>query len=94
MLNEVPNDQEVRREPHVGDDLEFIDQTLDDVIGNSLAPTFFRTFECEMTEVLRAIGKALGKGKVRELRISEFDFNIAPFRNPERVVAGFGNLIE
>ncbi|CAB4371190.1 unannotated protein [freshwater metagenome] len=49
VLDEIPNDEEVRRESHIGNDLEFVDQAFDDVVGNGLAPTLFGPFKREMT---------------------------------------------
>ncbi|CAB4581048.1 unannotated protein [freshwater metagenome] len=94
MLDEIPDDQEVRREPHIGDDLKFVDQTLNDVIGKLLTPTFFRTFEGQMTQVLGIVFETFREREIRKLRVTKLDFDVAPFGNPECVVAGFGDLVE
>ena len=94
VADEVPHDEEVRAEPHVGDDLQLVGQPLDDVVGHRLAPPLARPLEGEVVEVLGVVGEALGQREVGQLGLAELDLHVGPLGDPERVVAGLGHLAE
>ena len=92
--DEIPGDEEVRREPHVVDDAELVVETLDDLIAEVGAPTFVGAFVGEVTEVLRVGREAFGQRELGKLWFAELDLDITALGDPQRVVARFGNLAE
>ncbi|CAB5067676.1 unannotated protein [freshwater metagenome] len=94
MLDEVPHDQEVRREPHVRDDLELVRETLYHRWCEVVAPTLAGTLPREEVEVVRVVLVALGNREERELGRAELDLDVRALCYPQRVVARLGIVPE
>ncbi len=86
VLDQVPRDEEVRREPHVVDDLEFVAEPLDRIVGKLVAPTLLGAFPREVLEVRRVV-EPVGDGEVRQQRLAELDLQVGTLGDPQRVVA-------
>ena len=94
VADEIPGDEEIRREPHVVDNAEFVVETFDDLVAEVGPPTFVGAFVREVAEVLGVGREAFGQRKLGKLRFAELDLDIAAFGDPQRVVARFGDLAE
>ena len=94
VLDQVPHDQEVRREAHVADDLELVGQALDGLVGQVLAPALAGALEGQVLQVGGVVGEALGQREVRQQRLAELDLELAPLGDPQRVVARGLDLAE
>uniref|UniRef100_A0A6J7NAW3 Unannotated protein n=1 Tax=freshwater metagenome TaxID=449393 RepID=A0A6J7NAW3_9ZZZZ len=94
VLDEVPHDQEVRREPHVRNDLELVRETLHHRWREVVAPTLAGTLPSEEVEVVRVVLVALGDREEGELSLAELDLDVRALRDPQRVVAGLGIVPE
>ncbi len=64
VLDEIPGDEEVRREPHVVDDLELIGDPLDRRGGEVVAPSLAGTGPRQVFEVLAVDVKPSGTSKL------------------------------
>ena len=94
MSDEIPDDEEVGGEPHIGDDLEFIGQSFDDGVRHLRPPPLLRAFHREVAQVVSRVGESLGEREVGKFRFSELDLDITTLGDPQRVVAGLGDLGE
>ncbi|CAB4835646.1 unannotated protein [freshwater metagenome] len=103
VRDEIADDEKVRAEAHVADDLELVREALDYGVGQRGAPPGASAFEGEVLEVLPAldvVGLALlrrelsGQRELGQLRLAELDLDVAPLGDPQRVVARLGNLGE
>ena len=101
--DEVPDDEEVGREPHVGDDAELVVEALDDLGRAAGRPSAPRPPAGQVAEVpagglvvVAAVGRGegLGQGEGGQLRLAELDLDVGPLGDPERVVARLGHLGE
>jgi hypothetical protein len=63
VADQVPDDEEVRREPHVGDDPQLVGQALDDVVAQGAAPALTGALHGEVLEVLGVGGVPLREGE-------------------------------
>ena len=90
--DDVPGDEEVRGEAHVSDDLQLVGQTIDDGVGERVAPPLPGALERQVLEVGVVVGEALGQREIGELRLAELDLDVAAFGDQERVVARRRNL--
>ncbi|CAB4582032.1 unannotated protein [freshwater metagenome] len=94
VTNEIPDDEEVRRETHVGDDLGLVGETLDDGGIERVAPTAPGPLAGEVLEVGGVVVESLGHGEVGKLGFAELDRDVGPLGDPERVVTRLGHLTE
>ena len=94
MVDQVTRDQEVRREAHVVNDLEFKGQALDRLIGQLLSPSLVRSFEGQVLEVFVVGVKTFRQREFGELWLAHLDLDVAAFGDPQRVVARTWNLAE
>ena len=94
VADQVPDDQEVRAEAHVADDLELVREALDDRVGQPVAPAGPGALEGEVVQVVAVVLEALGQREVRQERLAELDLDVAALGDPERVVARLGHLGE
>ena len=92
VTDQVPHHEEIRREPHVGDDAELVVETADDLGREGLAVTATGTVEGEMAQVLVLGGEGSRYFEARELGLAELDVDLGPFRHPQRVVARLGDV--
>ncbi|TPW09855.1 MAG: Na+/proline symporter [Acidimicrobiaceae bacterium] len=94
VLDEVPDDEEVAREPHVLDRQQLVGEAFDDGGGQGVAPPLPGALPGEVIEVGSIVGEALGDLEVRELRFAELDGNVGALGHPECVVAGLRVIAE
>ncbi len=94
VLDQVPRDQEVRREPHVADDLELVAEPLGHVRRQFVAPALCGTPPGEVGEVRGVVGETGRQREVRQQRFAELDLEFGPFGDPQRVVARRRDLPE
>ena len=92
--DEVPSDEEVRREPHVVDNAELIVEPFGDLRPEFMTPTLLCAFVGEVTEVLGVGGEAFGERELGQLRVAKLDLDVASLSDPERVVARLRYLCE
>ena len=93
VLDQVPRDQEVRREPHVVDDLELVAEPLDRIVRDLVAPALLGPLPGEVLEVRRVV-EPLGHREVRQQRLAELDLEVGALGDPQRVVARRRHLAE
>ena len=55
-------------------------------------PSARRRPQGEVLEVVGVVGEALGEREVGQLRLAELDLDVGPLGDPQRVVAGLGQL--
>ena len=85
--DEIPDDEEVRREAHVRDDAELVLEALGHLGRQHRAVPVAGTLEREVAEVL-GVGREAGRQReLGQLRLAELDLDIRPLGDPERVVA-------
>ena len=94
VLDQVPRDQEVRREPHVADDLELVGEPLGHVGRQFVAPALRGALPGEMGEVRGVVREARRQREVRQQRLAELDLELGPLGDPQRVVARRRDLAE
>ena len=94
IANEVPHDQEVRRESHVADHLQLIRQPVGDFLGQFRSPTRLGPFECEVCEIVAIGGETLRQREIRQDVLAELDLHVCTLCDPQGVVACFGHLAE
>ena len=94
MLDQIPRDQEVRREPHVVDGLQLVGEPLLDVGRQVVAPSLAGAFVGEMAQVLRVVVEAVRYGELGQQRVAELDLEVGTLGDPQRVVARRGDLSE
>ena len=87
MTDEVPGDQEVRREPHLADGCEFVGKTFDNPIIQPIAPPRPSPLEGQVLKVGVSAIKPIGNWEVRQLWVSELNLHVTPLSDPEGVVA-------
>ena len=87
VLDQVPDDEEVRREPHVVDDLELEGDPVDDLVAELLAPALLGPLQGEVEQVGPVVGEALGQGELGQQRLAELDLDVAALGDQQRVVA-------
>ncbi len=94
VLDQVPRDQEVRREPHVADDLELVGEPLGHVGWQFVAPALGGALPGQMGEVRGVVGETRRQREVRQQRLAELDLELGTFGDPQRVVARRRDLPE
>ena len=94
VLDQVPHDQEVRAEAHVGDDLELVAEAVGHLGRERLAPALRRPLEGQVAQVLLRGGHPRRQRELRQLGLAELDRDVGPLGDPQRVVAGRGHLAE
>ena len=94
VADEIPRDEEVAAEAHVGDDPQLIGDARRRVLRNVRAPAPLRPFECQVRQVRVGIGVGCGHLEVRQQQPSELDVRLGPVGDRQRVVARFGKLLE
>ena len=94
MADEVPRDEEVAAEAHVGDDPQLIGDARRSVFGHVGAPAPLGPLERQVGEVGVGVGVGGGHLEVRQQRAAELDAHVGPLGDGQRVVAGLGVLAE
>ena len=94
VLDEVPGDQEVRREAHVVDDLELVGDPLDDAVRQVVAPPPLGALPGQVLEVLGVAREPLGQREVRQQGVTELDLEVGALGDPEAVVARLRQFAE
>ncbi len=94
VADEVPHDEEVRRESHVADDLQLVGQPVGDFLGQLRSPTRLGPFEGEVREIVAIGGEALRQREVRQHVLAEFDLHVCALGDPQGVVARLGHFAE
>src|SRR3546814_6728645 len=94
VLDEVPGDEEVRREPHRLDDLQLVGDALHDRVGHLLSPPLLGALEGEVPQVVAVVLEALRQREVGQLRLAELDGDVGTLGDPEGVIAHLGQLVE
>ena len=94
VADEVPGDEEVRREPHVPDGPQFVGQALHHRVLELGTPPASCPLEGQVLEVGVRVLESLRDRKVRKPGIAELDLHVAPFGDPQRVVARIGEVPE
>ena len=84
MGDQVPDDEEVRRESHVGDHAELVVDALRDVSIDRAVPAMC-TLHHEVPEVLVLV-VAIGHRELRQEDLVELDLDIGTFGDPQGVV--------
>ena len=92
--DEIPSNEEVRGEAHVADGGQFVRQTLHNPILELVTPSTSRPLEGQMLEVGVGVLEGLGNREVGQPGITKLDFHSAPLSDPQRVVAGVGQVPE
>ena len=83
-MNEVPNDQEVADESSLLQDVELVIEAFDQLGVGAIAVAFVQTLVAKLTQI--RLARFPFRCRVfRVLRFVEFQFQIAAFRNFERV---------
>ena len=88
VSDQVPGDEEVGGEPHVADRPQFVDQAFHHPILELVSPPPPCALEGEVLQVGVGTVESLRDGEVRQPGLAELDLHVAPFGDPERVVAG------
>ena len=94
MPDEIPGNEEVRREAHVADGGQFVGQALHNPVIELVTPPLSRPLEGQVLEVGVGVLEALGNREVGQPGITKLDFHPAPLSDPQCVVAGVGQIPE
>ncbi len=98
--DQVPHDEEVRREAHVSDDVQFELEPIDHLRRQRVAVALFRPLVRQVLEIgLRPLliggaGEAIGYGELGQARLPQFDLHVRPFGDQQRVVTRFRKIAE
>ena len=93
VADEVPDDEEVRGEPHRLDDVELEVDALAHVHREVVAVALLRAFDRQLAQV-RVLVVPFGDGERREDRVPELELDRGPLGDEQRVVACFRRLAE
>ena len=86
VAEQVPDDQEVRREAHRLDDAELVLEALHDVGRDRVAVAFRGAGERQLAQV-RVLVVTGGGREGRQDGVAELDLDVGPLRDQQRVVA-------
>ncbi len=86
VAHEVPDDEEVRREPHRLDDAELVLDPLEHVLRRRTVVALLRAVDRELPQV-GVLVVALGHRERRQHRLAELDLDLRALGDQQRVVA-------
>ncbi len=98
MANQVPDDEEVVREPHVRDDTELVLESRHDLVAQVLAVALVRAAQHQVAQesvrplFVRVATEDLGYRELRQRVVVELDGDVRAFGDRECVVTGFGEV--
>ena len=87
------DDQIIIRITHFVDRFELVGEALVHLFGRCIAVAAMHTFRAEAVEI-RDVFLARGRFKVRQLRLAEFELDVAAFGDACGVIAGFRRVGE
>ena len=94
VADQVPHDEEVGREAHVGDDAQLVVEALDHLVGERRPIALPGALVGELAQVLRrpvlggAAGDLLWHRELRQARLAELELDVRPLGDQEGRVAG------
>ena len=91
--DEVPHDEEVPGEAHLGDDGQLVAETLDHGVRRRAAVATGQALRGEVLEV-GVEGVAGGDVVVRQVELPEAELELAALRHGQRVAVGLGQVLE
>ena len=93
VAHEVPDDEEIRGEPHRLDDVELVLDALDDMRRRRAAVAILRAEHRELAQV-RVLVVTFGHRERRQDRLAELELHVGALGDQQRVVARFGRFPE
>ena len=94
VVDQVPDDQEVGAEAHLGDDPQLVVEPFQHRRRDGVAPPLLGALEGEVAQVLGVGGEGRRQRELGQLGRAEVDGDVGPLGDPQRVVARLGHLLE